>query len=333
VFEPSAKAKTSILFLQKGVPHPPGLETLFVDPGNCGMKHSNKMVVELPTHTAIVDWARSTVLNEEAPDAPPDCFFASSRLVGTSSWLVGANLPWDSLSSADLLSLAIASVDNWAAGMVRYAVSIRKQRAATCETADIATVFAQKWEKGQEICMQSLPETFGSAFTAVVSSNFTMGNLLPGGSLVVTASMYYNGIQGAFNLSGDRRAQLLVRSLKNGFAMLTLSQAPPFLTITSDGTPGLAFVQTEPCAVLSTCLVAVMSDTEAAKFPDPVEKLAQYFLMAATISCNKHRFSYAYPCKFKDISSLPLPQIDPEDRSKLVCYIREHSAVVDEYIG
>ena len=117
-----------------------------------------------------------------------------------------------------------------------------------------------------------------------------------------------------------------------GFSHL-LSQRPPFLTITSEGGPGLAFVQTEPCAVLGTCMVAVMSDAEAAKFPTEAEKLAQYFLMAANITRNKGRFNFAHKCRFKDIASLPLPQIDPADRLELVRYIEKRSAAVKAYIG
>ena len=113
---------------------------------------------------------------------------------------------------------------------------------------------------------------------------------------------------------------------------VTLLQEPPFLTITSMGGPGLAFVQTEPCAVLRTCLVAKMLDAEAAKFETAEEKLAQYFLVAAVITHNSWRFNYSEPCKFADIAKLPLPVIADEDRSELVQRIKGRTALVGAYI-
>ena len=79
--------------------------------------------------------------------------------------------------------------------------------------------------------------------------------------------------------------------------------------MTLKGGPGLAFVHTQPCAVLSTCLVLkpvfTLDGTRA-----EVEQLAEMFLIAALITSNSWRFNYARKCTRERISVLPLDAVN-----------------------
>ena len=222
MFLPSAKVKTSIIVLQKGVPHPPSVEIPFVYLGDAGLEYANKMVRTLPAHAGIVDWALRVVNCEKdvvvPPSRPavPDCI-STFDIVGTTDWCVESHVPWDAPSSEVLLSMATVSVKSWVAGMVLNCDVIRKQRAtvaaapAELQPASIGAVFRKKLSNAAPVTDSSAPGTFGAAWTAVVASDFKMGNLVPGSSLVVSAGRYNNGIEGTYDLSLVVKAPLLVR--------------------------------------------------------------------------------------------------------------------------
>jgi type I restriction enzyme M protein len=98
-------------------------------------------------------------------------------------------------------------------------------------------------------------------------------------------------------------------------------QKPPFITVTHKGTPGVAFVQTEACAVSETCMVLVPQlDGRSEE-----ERLADMFLHAVLITSNSWRFDFARPCTRERIAELPLQSassISAASRAKLVATIR-----------
>ena len=98
------------------------------------------------------------------------------------------------------------------------------------------------------------------------------------------------------------------------------------------GGPGLAFVHTQPCAVLSTCLVlkpvAKPDDTRA-----DAEKLADVFLIAALITSNSWRFNYARKCTRERISVLPLDAVNnltAEQRAGLVAQVAQLLPMIND---
>jgi hypothetical protein len=106
------------------------------------------------------------------------------------------------------------------------------------------------------------------------------------------------------------------------------SQQPPFITVTHKGGPGVAFVHTEPAAVLDTCLVL----TPQADARPLEERLADMFIHAALISMNKWRFTYARTCTRERIGDLKLDavQVSADKRQLLVSKISSLLKVLEE---
>ena len=197
-FQPDANVKTSVIVLQKGVVHPPDQVTEFVFLGSAGLKVSKNLVRPQPTHASIVEWAVRVVGGEKDVPTPPrpsrndPPVRISSRCVGMEDWSVGTHMPWDMPSSKNLLHQASKLVDSWGAGAVYNCDTIRKQR-ATLEAApkerlpvSISVAFAKKLDNAAVVSRRSVPETFGATWIAVEASDFVLGKLEHGNSLVVS---------------------------------------------------------------------------------------------------------------------------------------------------
>ncbi len=102
--------------------------------------------------------------------------------------------------------------------------------------------------------------------------------------------------------------------------------------MTLQGTPGLAFVHTEPCVVSNTCLVLKPvlkpGDTRAEE-----QKLADLFLYAALITSNRWRFNFARKCTRDRIAGLPLAvlnSLSDKQHTDLVTQIAQLLPVIKE---
>ncbi len=254
-------------------------------------------------------------------------------------WSVGQNLPWTSPEPDELLSAADGLVLSWAGASITRAREVAAQRGVisaegTLEEQDFSTFFNKKIKQATHFRRnKAAAGTLGAACDIVVGQKLVLSELDAGEAILVSGSMYDNGITGVYDLS-----KVLVRLLLRFFlralplSHATFTQAPPFITVTLKGTPGLAFVHTEPCAVLNSCLVLrpvlTPGDTRA-----EADRLADLFLYAGLITSNSWRFNYARVCSRDRIAGLPLDALNSlsdQQRSDLVNRIEQLLSVIEE---
>ena len=256
--------------------------------------------------------------------------------IGTVDWSVGHNVSWSSPEPDDLLAGAKGLVMSWAGSATTRALEFAAQRAAIADSAleeqDFETFFGQKIEEAVKFrnnALTNAPNTLGAICDVVVGQDLTMSALDPGKAVFVSGSMYNNGITGTYDLGAVLvrlwrvLISILIAGSHNRTALLFATQEPPFITVSLQGTPGLAFVHTQPCAVLKTCLVLKpvvnLDDTRAEE-----EKLADMFLIAALITSNSWRFNYLRKCMAERIADLPLDavkRLTAEQRAGLVAQV------------
>lgn len=262
LFQPFASSTTSIVLLQKGVPHDPRRKTVFVRVKHDGLTLKKKTRVhEGPNE---IPAATNDILNRSTSPGFSGCAHVNPG----DEWGVGAYVPSRSLSPETLTDRVDVLLRQLASFYARYAPEIAAQRAAVA-TGDVEVhdymhiVTAQRRRNAESLDAQ--PSTLGGTFHILYGMKelHSRDGIPEGNTLVISPTGQYNGCYGWLDYP-------------------TLI-APPFVTVAQTGSIGEAFVQLEPCAVNDDCLVLL---------PREPMGLAQMALAAAILRLERWRFNY-----------------------------------------
>ncbi len=262
LFQPFASSTTSVVVLEKGVPHDPQRKTEFVRIQRDG--HSLKKGTRVQAGEDEIPQAIDAVLNRTTVPG----FAGPAHVEPGDEWAVGAYVPaWpptehELTTSADVLLRRLASF------YARYAPEISALRhAAESGVLDVQDyldgVGPQKRRNAEKL--PAAPGTIGGAFWIFYGMKelHSREGIPKGQSLIISPTEQYNGCYGWLDF------QPLI--------------PPPFVTVAQTGSIGEAFVQLEPCAVNDDCLVLL---------PRESLSLGQLAIAAATLRLERWRFNY-----------------------------------------
>jgi len=266
LFQPYASATTSIVLLEKGVPHNTKKKTVFVRLQYDGLTLKKGTRVHRTDGKDDIPEAVDAVINrKEVPG-----FSGLGVVVDDGEWSPGAYIP-SGLPTDDELKLSIDELMRRLVSFyVRYAAEIIQQRRRINEGSLLVKPYRDMLTKKRLKNAEKLGDSSGAIgeFFDIYYGQKELHSregLAPGDSLIISPTEEYNGCYGWLEYNH--------------------LQEPPFVTVAQTGTIGEAFVQLEACGVNDDCLVLLPKENK----PLP---LASYFIAAATIRLESWRFSY-----------------------------------------
>ena len=265
-FQPFASATTSILVIEKGVPHDEKNLTSFVRIQYDGLTLKKGVRIPRKDKRNQLDQAVAAVLNKESIPG----FAGTAVISGKMEWSPGAYIPSGVPEGNEFRASVDELTRRYVSFYTRYAAEVANQRtmieAGELEAHDYRTMISKKRLKNAND-LGSLPRTISEYFDIFYGQKelHSRDGIAPGESLIISPTEQYNGTYGWLNF-------------KN---LIT----PPFITVAQTGSIGEAFVQTEPCGVNDDCLILLPK--EGVEVSD-----ALLFMAAAVIRLEKWRFSY-----------------------------------------
>lgn len=290
LFLPFAAATTSIVLIEKGVPHRKDKLTTFVRLHHDGLVLRKNARVPRPHEIDQTADAINAVLNrKETPG-----FSSQASIDGADEWTVGAYISSAVPENDDLKSGVDILLRRLTSFYARYAKEIVDQREAVAQN-DIKMApyreLISDLRKKNSAQLPSLRGTVGEKFDIYYGMKelHSRDGMVPGKTLIVSPTEQYNGCYGWLEFP-----QVI---------------EPKFVTVAQTGSIGESFVQLEPCAVNDDCLV-LLAKGEADD--------AELVLLAATLHAEKWRFSYGRKLTPQRIAEFKIPN-DP----KLIEWTRE----------
>lgn len=285
LFQPYASATTSVILLEKGVPHNPNRKTAFARIQHDGLTLKKGTRVIRSDNKNQLPNAVDAILNKQVIPG----FSGTASISGDMEWASGAYIPSGIPNENDLKENIDELLRRYVSFYTRYASEVAQQRRLV-ESGELIAhdyrtlVSAKKLKNAREL--GSLPDTIGMFFDILYGQKelHSREGISPGDSLIISPTEQYNGTYGW--LSFD---QLL---------------KPPFITVAQTGSIGEAFVQSEPCGVNDDCLVLL---------PKTNLPLATLFIAAAVIRIEKWRFSYGRkltPSRINEFSMTRMPSLE-----------------------
>ena len=264
LFQPYASSYTTILLIRKGLPHSARRDVFFARITNDGLRIKKRVRMPRPGEqlTALIRAYR------KHRSVAGLCGWGKLSDV----WGSGLYVPSRPLDDDEALEAAMLIARERAAFVVRHAPDL----AAFQVYLDQATA-SPKLSVGRDF--PSGAGTVGSYFTIRYGQKalHNKEHLVPGPSLVISASASDNGCYGFFDFE-----DLL---------------APPFLTVPSTGSYGEARVQDWPCGVTDDCLLLT---------PKPDTPSELLYVAAAVIRNERWRFNYGMKVTPSRIAEYPL---------------------------
>lgn len=265
LFQPYASSTTSVVLLEKGVPHNTRRKTIFVRIQYDGLTLKKGTRVARQDGKNQVSNAVDAILNKkEVPG-----FSGAAAVSGKMEWSPGAYIP-SALPIKDELKISIDELlRRLASFYVRYASQVAHLHGKLASGELNATPYPALLGSAKLANARALPKepgTIGELFDIFYGQKelHSREGIPLGDSLVVSPTEEYNGCYGWLSFE-------------------QLIQAP-FVTVAQTGTIGEAFVQMEPCGVNDDCLILLPKDEQL-----PVACL---FIAAALIRLERWRFSY-----------------------------------------
>lgn len=281
IFQPYSSVTTSIILIEKGVPHNPKRKTMFVRLQYDGLILKKKIRVPRFDGRNQIAQATDAIINKtETPG-----FASLTAISGDDEWAVGRYII-SSLPDMDELKVSIDElIRRLVSFYVRYAPEIYNQRQNIIEqdvkVTDYRTLVSKRKRKNAQALSEQVG-TIGGAFEIYYGQKeyHSREGIPPGDSLMISPTEQYNGCYGW--LAIDELIQ------------------PPFITVAQTGSIGEAFVQREACAVNDDCLILLPREDTMT--------LADLVIAAATIRLEKWRFSYGRKLTPGRIVDFPLIQ-------------------------
>lgn len=284
LFQPYAATTTSVILLKRGVPHAPDTETVFVRVEHDGHALHRGVRVAVEGEKDQLYLALNAVAHKrEIPGVS-----GVATVSGEDEWSAGAYVPSGCPDGAEFEMALSEMLKVWASFYIRYADEVLEQRrqiaagAIRCE--GYRDIISQgRLRNARSLC--SKPGTIGGEFDILYAMQGLdrVESIDPGATMIVSSTGQYNGCRGWYDYPQ--------------------TIAPPFITVPCTGSIGEAFVQAEPCAVTSNCLILLPKN--ARKFG-----LVRMAMVAAAIRMEKWRFSYGRTLTPQRLAEIALPE-DP----------------------
>lgn len=270
LFQPYAQPYTVVLYLTKGIPHPKGKSVFFARIENDGYRL--KKGVRIPCEGSELPKALHAFQNRVTEAG----FCGWAQLDSDISFAPGAYIPARKLSDSEVDEGVLAIIRSRSSFVAYHAPQI-----ATLNREGAVPVRSIRKPKRSSL---ALVGTLGQYFDIVYGQKSLHNKeaLLPGTSLVISSSGMDNGCYGFFDFSGILE--------------------PPFVTVPSTGSIGIAHVQELPCGVTDDCLLLV---------PKEGVPHALLYVAAAVVRNEAWRFSYGRKATPDRIAYFPLPSSAP----------------------
>lgn len=281
LFQPYASATTSVVLLEKGIPHPSNKKTMFVRIRHDGFALKKGTRVRDDFFEDQLPAAIDSVINHTEVEG-----FAGSAVISLDQeWTVGAYISSGVPDEAEVRSSVDELLRRRASFYTRYAKEIAIQREAVEEGRLLVQQYEEMLSDSRLFNSDQLPNeegTVGGAFRIFYGQKelHSRDGIAPGETLVISPTENYNGTYGWLAFDG------LIR--------------PPFLTVAQTGSIGEAFLQLEPCAVNDDCLVLVPRNLSSATLE------AELLIAAAIIRLERWRFNYGRKLTPRRIAEFPL---------------------------
>ncbi len=308
LFQPYASATTSVILLEKGIPHNMKRKTIFTRIACDGFTLRKGTRVARQDGKNQLPQAVDAVLNKkEIPG-----FSGLATVSGEAEWSPGVYIP-STLPTEDELKINIDELlRRLASFYVRYASQVAHQR-TKLNTGELkATPYTELIGAARLANAQAFSsnqDTIGELFTIFYGQKelHSRGDIPIGDTLVVSPTEEYNGCYGW--LSFDHLIQA------------------PFVTVAQTGTIGEAFVQLEPCGVNDDCLILLPKAGTSL----PISCL---FIAAALIRLERWRFSYGRkltPSRIHNFRMSRMPQLESWTQDQLEKWTKITEAAVSSY--
>ena len=266
LFQPYSSSTTSVVLIEKGVPHHAKRKTVFVRLQYDGLILKKGARIAQPGRKNQIPGALDAILNKtEEPG-----FSGVGLVAGNAEWSPGAYIP-SVIPTEEALKASIDELlRRLASFYVRYAAEVARQRREIQSKNLEVIAYRKRMGRRRILNALALPQelgTIGNLFDIFYGQKelHSREGIPPGDSLVVSPTEEYNGCYGWLSF------EPLIQ--------------PPFVTVAQTGTIGEAFVQMEPCAVNDDCLILLPKEGK----PLPTSCL---FIAAAIIRIERWRFSY-----------------------------------------
>ncbi len=266
VFQPFASTTTSVLLIEKGVPHSGKYGTSFVHLKYDGLNLKKGVRINRRDgKNQIPDAVKSVLDKLNVPG-----FSGSSKINGGMEWAPGAYIPSGIPEYEELKASIDELLRRYASFFTRYASEIATQR-ELIKNGDLVArsyrdiITAARMKNAEDNSTD--PDTIGGYFDIVYGQKelHSRDGIPPGDTLIISPTEKYNGTYGWLKFDN------LIE--------------PSFITVAQTGSIGEAFVQTEPCGVNDDCLILLPKI--GIELPDSL-----LFIAAATIRLERWRFSY-----------------------------------------
>ena len=280
IFQPYASATTSVILLEKGVPHNSVRKTVFVRIEYDGLILKKGIRVPRQDGFNQVKEAAEAIINKSSKPG----FSGRSSVSGTMEWSVGAYIPSAVPTESELKASIDELLRRMASFYVRYAPEIANQRnkikldeISVVNYRDIMGV--TRLNNAKRLPKQA--GTIGQFFDIFYGQKelHSRDGIPSGDSLIISPTEGYNGCYGWLNYAPLLKA--------------------PFVTVAQTGTIGEAFLQLEHCGVNDDCLILLPKEGE--DLP-----LSCLVIASAIIRLQRWRFSYGRKLTPARICAFPM---------------------------
>lgn len=285
LFQPYAAVTTSLILLKRGVPHTSDAKTVFVRIEHDGYTlHRGSRIATDETQNQLPLALDAVTRMLEIPGVS-----GIATIKGEDEWSAGAYVSTGCLDKEEFKKTLSDMLKVWASFYIRYDDEILEQRKQivrgdiTCESyRDI--ISHGRLNNARSLCSE--PGTIGGEFDILYAMQDLdkVDSLSPGPALVISSTGQYNGCRGWYTYP---------RTIE-----------PPFITVPCTGSIGEAFVQLEPCAVTSNCLILLPKNPKQFN-------IVRMAMVATAIRMEKWRFSYGRTLTPQRLAELNIPS-DPE---------------------
>ncbi|MDQ2808320.1 MAG: N-6 DNA methylase, partial [Chloroflexota bacterium] len=308
LFQPYASSTTSVVLLEKGVPHNPKRQTVFVRLQYDGLiLKKGVRVPRADSKNQLLDAVDAIINRTEIPG-----FSGLGVIAGSQEWSPGSYVP-SAVPSEEELKISIDDLlRRFASFYIRYAGEVATLRARVQAGELQPQPYRELLGESRIGNAQALPKnggTIGELFDIFYGQKelHSRGNIPPGDSLIISPTEQYNGCYGWLTFA----------------ALIT----PPFVTVAQTGTIGEAFVQMEPCGVNDDCLILLPK--AGTQLP-----VSSFFIAAAIIRLERWRFSYGRkltPFRISDFRMSRMPQLESWVEDQLARWSKIIEAAVEAY--
>jgi len=310
LFQPFASATTSVVLLEKGIPHDRRRKSVFVRVQYDGLTLKKGARVARLDKKDELEKAAEAIINKSERAG----FSGSAEVSNDAEWGAGAYIPSAVPTPDELKAGADDLLRRLASFYVRYAAEVARLRHKVATEELGASEYRAMLTKPRLKNASDLPaggDTIGHFFDIYYGQKelHSRDGIPNGDSLIISPTEQYNGCYGWLTFGA------LIK--------------PPFITVAQTGSIGEAFVQLEPCGVNDDCLVLL---------PKPGQNLplSCFFIAAAIVRSERWRFTYGRkltPPRICEFSMSRMPAIEDWVETELARWERIWESAISGYTG